>query len=282
MLAPFLSLADNLPMRETVADSPLAKVFPSPNHGERAAGLKPELILLHYTGMPNAKSALKWLCNPESSVSCHYLVHESGKILQLVPEARRAWHAGTGSWRGVSDINSRSIGIEIVNAGHDGARVDPEDPRRPLVGAPALGPPAPFPKRQITALIKLLRDIAARWGIPPVNVLAHSDIAPIRKRDPGEAFPWDRLAAEGLGLWVPPTPIRSGHFYQRGDGGAPVEALQKMLSMLGFAVPATGRYCEETEAVVRAFQRHWRPARVDGVADFSTITTLRDLLKAAT
>lgn len=268
-------------MRVTAADSPLARVFASPNHGERPDGLKPELILLHYTGMPTAKSALKWLCNPESSVSSHYLVYESGKTLQLVPEARRAWHAGAGTWRGLGDINSRSIGIEIVNAGHDGSRVDPDDPRRPLIGMPTDTAPAPYPRRQITALIKLVRDIALRWNIPPINVLAHSDIAPTRKRDPGEAFPWDRLAAEGLGLWVPPTPIRSGHFYQRGDGGAPVEALQKMLSMLGFSVPQTGRYCEETAAVVRAFQRHWRPERVDGVADFSTITTLRDLLKAA-
>ena len=267
-------------MQDVTADSPLARVFASPNHGERAEGMRPELILLHYTGMPDAKSALKWLCTPESSVSCHYFVYASGKILQLVPESRRAWHAGAGSWRGRDDINSRSIGIEIVNAGHDGARVDAVDPRRPLLGEPVSAPPPPFPPRQIAAVIRLVRDIATRWSIPPTNVLAHSDIAPKRKRDPGEAFPWDRLAREGLGLWADPAPIRSGHFYQRGDGGPPVAALQQMLAMLGYALPQDGRFDDDTEAVVRAFQRHWRPARVDGIADVSTVTTLRNLMKA--
>jgi N-acetylmuramoyl-L-alanine amidase len=261
------------------ADSPLAKTFPSPNHGERNNNLTPEMVILHYTGMPDAKSALKWMCTPESSVSSHYLVYESGKILQLVPESRRAWHAGAGSWRGMDDINSRSIGIEIVNAGHDGMRVDPDDPKKPLKDG-ASGPLPAFPKRQVTAVIKLLTDICARNDIPRGNILAHSDIAPRRKRDPGEAFPWDRLAAEGLGLWVEPTPIRSGHFWQQGDGGEPVKALQTMLAMLGYALPQTGVFDEDTKAVVAAFQRHWRPQKVDGVADYSTITTLRDVLKA--
>lgn len=264
------------------ADSRFAKPFPSPNHGERKDGLRPELVLLHYTGMPDAASALKWLCTPESSVSSHYLVFETGKTLQLVPESRRAWHAGAGSWRGLDDINSRSIGIEIVNCGHDGATVDPVNPHNRIAGAPLdIRPLPPFPKRQITALIKLVDDIVTRWQIPRTNVLAHSDIAPRRKRDPGEAFPWKRLNEEaGLGLWVEPVAIRSGHFYQQGDGGAPVAALQQMLAMLGFAVPQTGQFDEETAFVVKAFQRHWRPERVDGVADFSTITTLRDLLRA--
>jgi len=264
----------------TKADSPLARVFPSPNHGERAGGFRPDMIILHYTGMPDAKSALKWLCTPESSVSCHYFVYATGKILQLVPESRRAWHAGAGAWRGRDDINSRSIGIEIVNAGHDGARVNPDDPRKALTGEPAGGPLPPFPARQITAVIALVKDIVARWSITPENVLAHSDIAPRRKRDPGEAFPWARLAAEGLGLWAEPAPIRSGHFWQRGDAGPPVQALQQMLAMLGFDLPQSGAYCEATEAAVRAFQRHWRPVRVDGIADVSTITTLRDVLRA--
>lgn len=268
-------------MSATAADSRHAKLFPSPNHGERKDGLRPEMIVLHYTGMPSAASALKWLCTPESSVSCHYFVFETGKTLQLVPESRRAWHAGAGMWRGLDDINSRSIGIEIVNPGHDGGSVDPDDPRKTIANPPLNIAPLPsFPKRQITAVIRLVKDLVERWQIPPQNILAHSDLAPRRKRDPGEAFPWARLAGEGLGLWVPPTPIRSGHFYQRGDGGAPVEALQSMLGMLGFALPVTGQFDEETEFAVRAFQRHWRPERVDGVADFSTITTLRDVLKA--
>ena len=262
------------------ADSPHAKVFPSPNHGERNNGLSPEMVILHYTGMPNAASALKWLCTPESSVSSHYFVYETGKILQLVPESRRAWHAGAGVWRGMDDINSRSIGIEICNLGHDGARVDPDDPRKPMQNE-ATGAPLPaFPKRQITAVIKLVDDICARWNIPKHNILAHSDIAPRRKRDPGEAFPWDQLAAKGLGLWAAPTPIRSGHFWQLGDSGAPVKALQQMLGMLGYAVPESGAFDEDTKFAVTAFQRHWRPEKVDGIADFSTITTLRDVLRA--
>lgn len=261
------------------ADSPFAKVFPSPNHGERKDGLTPEFIVIHYTGMPSAASALKWLCNPESSVSCHYFIYETGKILQLVPESRRAWHAGAGRWRGKDDINSRSIGIELANLGHDGASVDPDDPRKTVPGSAGPQVLPPFPPRQITALSKLLKDITGRWRIPPQNILAHSDIAPRRKRDPGEAFPWHRLAADGLGLWAEPAPIRSGHFYQQGDGGAPVLALQQMLVMLGFDLALTGRYDEDTEITVKAFQRHWRPARVDGIADFSTITTLRDVVK---
>ncbi len=263
-------------------DSQFAKLFPSPNHGERNDGLKPEMIILHYTGMPSGESALKWLCNPVSSVSSHYFVWENGKVLQLVPESRRAWHAGAGQWQGLDDMNSRSIGIEIANTGHNGADVDPDDPRKPVavVSGAAGQPPAPYPAKQIAAVIALVKDIATRWHIRPERILAHSDIAPRRKRDPGEAFPWATLAAHGVGHWVEPTPIRSGHFYQRGDGGAPIEALQKMLGMLGYSLAVDGIFGEETEAVVRAFQRHWRPERVDGVADASTITTLRDVVRS--
>ncbi|HRJ69805.1 MAG TPA: N-acetylmuramoyl-L-alanine amidase [Beijerinckiaceae bacterium] len=264
-------------------DSPLARLFASPNHGERKDGLRPDMIILHYTGMPTGDAALAWLCNPVSEVSSHYFVRENGRILQLVPEARRAWHAGASSWQGLGDINSRSIGIEIVNAGHEGHGIDPVDPRRPPdVTAPdkGAGPLPAFPPAQIESVIRLVRDIAARWHIRPERILAHSDIAPRRKRDPGEAFPWPVLAENGVGHWVRPTPIRSGRFFQPGDGGAPVEALQQMLSLYGYDMPATGRYDEQTEAVVRAFQRHFRPERVDGIADFSTITTLRDLIRA--
>ena len=264
------------------SDSPLGAVFASPNHGERAEGVKPEMIVLHYTGMPNAKSALKWLCNPESSVSCHYFIYETGKILQLVPESRRAWHAGAGSWRGQGDINSRSIGIELCNLGHEGGRVDPDDPRKPL--SPESGPtglPA-FPDKQIASLVNLLGDICDRNGIARRNILAHSDIAPKRKRDPGEAFPWEILARHGLGLWTPAAPIRSGRALRKGDAGAPVAFLQQMLSMLGYAIDQTGVYDDDTAAVVTAFQRHWRQERVDAIADPSTVTTLRDVIRAMT
>lgn len=238
-----------------------AEVMPSPNHGERRDGRRPDMILLHYTGMPTAEGALNWLLAPESEVSCHYFVFEDGRIAQLVPESRRAWHAGRSYWKGESDINSASIGVEIVNPGHPGGLPD-------------------FPPAQIDAVISLCRDIAGRWGIAPERVLAHSDVAPIRKIDPGEKFPWDVLAARGVGHFVEPTPVTGGRFFQRGDGGPPVEALQAMLALYGYNTPVSGEFCERTEGDVAAFQRHFRRERVDGIADFSTIDTLHRLLKA--
>ena len=246
-------------------DSALAaKVFASPHHGPRkhpdgGEDREPDMLILHYTGMPDAGQALQWLCNPISNVSAHYFVFENGHILQLVPESRRAWHAGISSWHGDTDINSCSIGIEIANPGHPG-------------GLPA------YPAEQMTATIALCRDICGRWRIPPERVLAHSDVAPGRKVDPGENFSWSQLGKAALGLWVKPAPIKSGRFFERGDNGAPVEALQAMFAMFGYAVPVTGDFCDGTKAVVAAFQRHWRQERVDGVADASTITTLRDLI----
>lgn len=233
------------------------KVFPSPNHGERRGA--PDILLLHYTGMPDTGEALQWLCNPVSEVSAHYFVFEDGRVLQLVPEGRRAWHAGRGSWLGETDVNSRSIGIEIANPGHIG-------------GMP------PYPEAQVDVVIALCRDICARWRIPADRVLAHSDVAPERKTDPGETFPWERLHREGVGHWVAPAPIGDGRYFARGDEGQPIEALQAMFAMYGYGIEITGVFDETTEAVTRAFQRHFRPARVDGVADASTITTLRDLI----
>ena len=249
-------------MSQLRPESPLAdKVVPSPNHGERTGGRQPDLLILHYTGMATAAEALHRLCNPLAEVSAHYFVLENGRTLQLVPEGRRAWHAGAGAWEGEGDLNSRSIGIEIVHSGHVG-------------GLP------PYPEAQIEAVIALARDICARWRIRPDRVLAHSDVAPSRKEDPGEVFPWSRLHTAGIGHWVEPAPIRDGRFFAPGETGQPVEALQAMLALYGYDVPIDGRYDERTEAAVRAFQRHFRPARVDGVADASTITTLRDLLAA--
>ncbi|MDB5595966.1 MAG: N-acetylmuramoyl-L-alanine amidase [Hyphomicrobiales bacterium] len=241
-------------------DSALAaKVFPSPNHGERVGVTRPDMIVLHYTGMPTGAEALLRLCNPVTEVSCHYFVWEDGGILQLVPEARRAWHAGLSSWAGETDLNSHSIGIEIVNPGHEG-------------GAPL------FPPEQIGAVADLCVDIVARHGIPAERVLAHSDIAPARKRDPGEIFPWDVLHQRGVGHLTPASPIAGGRFFARGDEGQPVQALQAMFGLYGYGIAVTGVYDEATEQVVRAFQRHFRREQVDGVADSSTITTLRDLI----
>ncbi|MGE8126814.1 N-acetylmuramoyl-L-alanine amidase [Methylobacterium sp. NPDC080182] len=242
-------------------DSPLARrVAPSPNHGARRAGPL-DMLILHYTGMDSGAAALARLRDPLSEVSAHYLVFEDGGIVQMVPEARRAWHAGAGAWKGETDVNSRSIGIEIVNPGHAG-------------GLP------PYPEAQVEAVIALARDVLGRWPIPPERVLAHSDVAPERKEDPGEIFPWDRLAAAGVGHRVPPASLQDGRFFARGDAGQPVEALQAMFALYGYELPVTGLFDARTQAVVTAFQRHFRPARVDGVADASTITTLRDLIAA--
>ena len=242
-----------------VADFPGATVLPSPNHGARLLSGKPDMILLHYTGMPTEDGALDWLAREESQVSAHYFVRENGEIIQMVAEDRRAWHAGKSAWDGETDINSASIGIEISNGGHPAGLPD-------------------FPAVQIAAVIELCRNCGERWAIKPERVLAHSDVAPIRKVDPGEKFPWDVLHAAGVGHHVEPAPLSGGRFFQRGDRGEPVEALQSMLAVYGYALEITGEYCERTEGVVAAFQRHFRPARVDGIACSSTIETLHRLI----
>jgi N-acetylmuramoyl-L-alanine amidase len=242
------------------ADSALvARFVASPNYGARRGYSRPNCLILHYTGMPTGAAALKVLTDPASEVSAHYLVWEDGAVDQLVAESRRAWHAGKGSWKGESDLNSASIGIEIVNPGHDG-------------GLP------PFPDRQIEATIALVRDIGARWAIAPERVLAHSDIAPSRKRDPGEVFPWGALWRNGVGHWTEPAPLKGRLLFAHEEEGAPVRALQAMLALYGYGVEITGVYDRQTRQVVAAFQRHFRPELVDGEADASTIATLKALI----
>lgn len=237
----------------------VSEVHPSPNAGERRGVTAPDLLILHYTGMEDGEAAVRWLCSERSEVSCHYLVHEDGRIVQMVEEAMRAWHAGAGSWRGRDDVNSRSLGIEIVNPGHDhGYR--------------------PFPPVQIAAVVELCKECVGRWNIPPENVLAHSDVAPARKRDPGELFPWDQLFAAGVGHLVPPEPPSGGRSFRRGDVGEPVRAFQTLLATYGYGVEATGTFDVATHFATLAFQRHFRPAKVDGIADVATITTLHRLL----
>jgi N-acetylmuramoyl-L-alanine amidase len=244
-----------------VPDSSLVtKVLPSPNLGERKDGRRPDMVILHYTGMKDAASAIQWLCNPLSEVSCHYVVMEDGRVFQLAPERARAWHAGVSHWQGETDINSSSIGIEIVNPGHD------------------LGYPD-FPPEQVDAVAALCSDIAQRHRIPRERILAHSDIAPRRKQDPGEKFPWDRLHALGVGHFTSPAPLVDGRSFALGEEGQPVRAIQAMLALYGYGLELTGVYDVQTEAVVRAFQRHFRPALVDGIADHSTLSTLRDLIQ---
>jgi N-acetylmuramoyl-L-alanine amidase len=244
-------------------DSPVAAEFvASPNHGDRRAFERPDAVILHYTGMPTGAQALAWLCDPASEVSSHYFVWEDGRVVQLVAEDRRAWHAGRGVWKGESDLNSASIGVEIVNPGHS---LPDEDP-------------PPFPEAQIAGLIALLRDLGARHRFAPERILAHSDVAPGRKRDPGEKFPWDALWRAGIGHWTAPAAIVAGRVLARGEEGPPVRALQAMLALYGYGLEITGVYDAPTRDVVAAFQRHFRPARVDGRADVSTIETLRALL----
>jgi N-acetylmuramoyl-L-alanine amidase len=234
---------------------------PAVNVSERRGGKTADILLLHYTGMKDAQSALDWLCCAESAVSCHYLVDEAGVITQMVDEDMRAWHAGASSWKGESDINSHSIGIEIANPGHEWGYRD-------------------FPDGQMAAVIALGADIAQRHGIAPERVLAHSDVAPGRKQDPGERFDWQALHGAGLGHWVAPAAVGGGLFMQAGEEGEPVAALQAMLAAYGYGVDVTAVYDGQTVAVVEAFQRHFRPALVDGVADRSTIDTLKRLIDA--
>lgn len=231
----------------------VAAVRPSPNHNERRGTGRPDAILLHYTGMVSGAAALARLCEPAAEVSAHYVVEEDGTVFQLVPEMHRAWHAGRGTWAGASDLNSASIGIEIVNGGHD-------------FGLP------PYPDQQIVSVIALCRDIIGRHGIAAHRILAHSDVAPTRKQDPGEHFPWSRLAASGIGLWVPP-----------GDDPSPLDpeatlAVQHELARVGYALPQTGLWDEDTRRVVVAFQRRYRPSRIDGTLDAGTRDTLARLM----
>ncbi len=243
-------------------DSPLATLWcPSPNVEARRDGRKPDMLILHYTGMESAEAALDWLTRQESEVSCHYLVDEEGRIAQLVLESERAWHAGQSRWAGETDLNSCSIGIEIHNPGHDFDYPD-------------------FPEAQMRAVEALCLDILSRHAIPPARVLAHSDVAPGRKRDPGEKFDWQLLARAGIGLWVPSAPLEGDAGLGPGDEGETVAALQRDLLEFGYGVEVTTTYGTGLEKVVEAFQRHFRTARIDGRADQSTRETLARLLAA--
>lgn len=217
----------------------------SPNFNDRPRNAPVDMLVLHYTGMQTCDEARTRLCDAEAAVSAHYLIDEDGQVERLVDEDKRAWHAGVAWWRGALDVNGRSIGIELVNPGHEfGYR--------------------PFPDPQMEALIGLSQSILARHVIPPRNVVGHSDVAPKRKTDPGELFDWRRLARAGVGLWVGEAPALT------------IDAAQvrAMLSAFGYEIA-------DLPATITAFQRHFRPARVDGVADPETAGILKALLDAA-
>lgn len=215
---------------------------PSPNHNDRPEGQAVDILLLHYTGMQSAEAALERMCDPEAEVSAHYCIDEEGALYGLVPEERRAWHAGRALWAGAEDINGRSIGIELVNPGHEfGYR--------------------PFPEAQMARLKELALEILGRHPIPPARVLGHSDVAPLRKEDPGELFDWQGLAAAGIGVW-PDAPAPLTAF----PGEAEVKAA---LARFGY-----GYLDQDLGAVLRAFQRHFRPAAITGDLDAETAARL--------
>jgi len=245
-------------------DTPLvARLHPAPGIEPRRGVSRPDMLVLHYTGMTSCARAIDWLARPEAKVSCHYVIDLDGTITQMVAEAQRAWHAGVSAWAGETDINSRSIGFEIHNPGHDHGYPD-------------------FPEPQMAAVVALAADVVGRWRIPARRVLAHSDVAPHRKNDPGEKFDWQRLAAAGIGVWIEPTPVDAadaGH----GPGATDddVRRAQALLADYGYCAPLHGGLDPETTRVLVAFQRHFRPARVDGRLDRSTLLTLERLIAAA-
>jgi N-acetylmuramoyl-L-alanine amidase len=221
------------------------KQMPSPNFSSRnGAGIS--MLVLHYTGMKSAKEALDRLCNKDAKVSSHYMVDEDGSIYQLVDESNCAWHAGVSYWRGHNNVNNISIGIEIVNPGHEfGYRM--------------------FPQIQMNAVADLCKDIITRNKIAPTNVVGHSDVAPLRKEDPGELFNWHWLAGKGVGLWPVPKDI--------GEEG---ESPFRKLSDLGYETPENNIH---ESKIITAFQRHFRPSNIDGKWDSECEQILAGLME---
>lgn len=217
---------------------------PSPNRDARPGGRAPDTLVLHYTGMRGGtEAAVARLSDPAAKVSAHYLVAEDGTVVRLVPEAERAWHAGRSWWRGRSGLNDVSVGVEIANPGHEwGYRA--------------------FPEAQMAAVVALTREIVGRWSIAPLDVVAHSDVAPDRKEDPGELFDWRRLAAAGVGAWP------------EGAADEPPDeaAARELLAAVGYPLEAQGASLAET---LKAFQRRFRPELVDGRLDAGTMGRLR-------
>lgn len=224
---------------------------PSPNHDDRS-GAGVDILLLHYTGMTSAEAALDRLTDPDAKVSAHYLIDEDGTCYRMVAETRRAWHAGVACWQGATDINARSIGIELVNPGHQFGY------RR-------------FPAAQMATLIPLCRGILERHPIPPERVLAHSDVAPDRKEDPGELFDWPALAWAGIGLWPA--------FSSRPVDPMPFEEAMRLLREIGYGVAESPVMTCESRSVLLAFQRRWMPGEMTGALTPETVKRLREVHK---
>jgi N-acetylmuramoyl-L-alanine amidase len=227
--------------------------LPSPNQDDRPAGSPIDILILHYTGMRTAKEAIERLRDPEAAVSSHYVVEEDGEVWRLVPEEKRAWHAGASYWRGAVDLNGRSIGIEIVNPGHEFGYRE-------------------FPVIQLAAVCDLCLSILSRHEIPARNIVGHSDVAPERKQDPGEKFDWDQLAANGVGLWPEGVPdLGTGDPVR---DAASLRDVRRALADIGYRVAPEGALDPALSTVLRAFQRHWRPEAVTGQADSGTLARL--------
>ena len=217
------------------------------------------MVVIHYTGMESGEAALSRLRDPEAKVSAHYVIERDGRVFRLVAEERRAWHAGVSFWKGDPDVNSRSIGVELVNPGEAHGYL-------------------PFPDAQIEALVMLLDAMRDRWQIADGDIVGHSDVAPARKFDPGPLFPWKRLAEAGHGLWAESSPA-PGEVLREGDKGPGVFLVQAGLTRLGYDCTPSGGFDAATRTIVEAFQRHWRPARVDGVMDGESRARLIALLR---
>jgi N-acetylmuramoyl-L-alanine amidase len=224
---------------------------PSPNFNARLAGGRIDMLVLHYTGMRTAEEAIERLADPAAKVSAHYVIDEDGAVFRMVAEEQRAWHAGLSFWQGTTDVNGASIGIELVNPGHEWGYRD-------------------FPEPQISALEELARGILVTHPIPPDRVVGHSDVAPLRKQDPGERFPWQRLARAGIGFWP------------KASGAPPVRGIAEAraaLARIGYGVARSEVLDDETRAALTAFQRRFRPARCDGALDPETGAVLTAVLR---
>lgn len=220
------------------------------NFDDRPNGINIDMLVMHYTGMRSATEALDQMCDPVKKVSAHYMIYEDGAIISLVPEEKRAWHAGISCWQGISSLNDSSIGIEIVNPGHEFGYVQ-------------------FPDAQMEAVLQISKHIIERYNIEARNVVGHSDIAPLRKQDPGELFNWKWLAKNGVGLWPNINTIwRSREqLIEPGTDSTDVARVQKMLADYGYHIRVDGHYGEKTEQIIKAFKRHFVPESVNIVWD---------------
>lgn len=240
---------------------PFLSPYASPNFGERRAGCKPSLILLHYTALPDTETTLRWFQDPARQLNSHYVIGDAGDVHHIVADQARAWHAGVGYWRGERDVNSISIGIELQNIGE---------------------PVTPYPDAQMAATIELCHKLIAMHSIHPHAVVGHSDIAPQRKTDPGAHFSWAKLAQAGVGFWpeddqsLIPTPVR----FALDDRHEHIAEAQMLLNEIGYEVDVREVLDAWTANVLRAFQMHWRPARVDGLLDEGTRQRIKLVHKA--